>query len=743
MNSLKITRIALVSLLALLLLSAFTFTPVKMQAPTRPPRDQMLIIARVGTPTLNWNPFAAGVIGIDDDMRHLAYLPAAALNGYNLQWTFILIKKLEFDGENIIARVQLWDNAKWSDGTPITVRDIIGSFNLSRQIGGGWWGDWYVYNYAAVDDKTIEYYIGRRPDEPMPARENIRTVVQGGVLYFRPLPYHVLSKVIEQMGDKMKTDWKNDDPATQVVSGPYKLYYYDPTQVIYQRVDDWWGKDIFGLPAPKYIAFMYYRDAQTAVAALQNGDVDIYFGYVPNPLDLIRVGMGTWYKDSPYFLLGGATWFVMNFKLPFFNITDVRRAIVWAIPYDAIIKYALLGLSVQASMTGLNDLYPHLEDFVNREACREYWGTETCRPNTDLEKAESILNAAGIVDRDGDGVRELVLPNGTVVKLKFTIAVPATWTPHVIAAQLIADSLNNIGFSVIVDAQDYRVWDQNVRNSQFDATISWAAGGALGTATPFTDLYGNIFEARNYKQWALWANYLDEDVTAFITEMNFNYMFPEQLKEVVYLFQEQILFERIPAIPLWYDPLYYVYNPKYWDGFPNEDRPLWYPSWWGATFFYFVIVPKGQTPQVPWYLKPVSQGGASIHGWNDFYKAQGMMVRQAYDTTWEVKLPTPTTTSPSPSPTPTTTSPSPSPTPTTTSPSPSPTPTTPTPGVTQTVTITIPTTAVTTVAAATTTLRETVPTTITQTTTEWTTTIVLAIALFAIGFAIAWFIRRR
>ncbi|MEM0027395.1 MAG: ABC transporter substrate-binding protein [Ignisphaera sp.] len=736
----------------LILLIALEIKTFIVQAQVTLPREQTLVIAYAGSnPTLCWNPFAGGVVGIDDAMRHLSYIPTAALNGYNLTWTFLLAQSLTFDGQNIVARVKIWDNAKWSDGTPITVKDIIGSFNLSRQIGGGWWGDWNVYNYVAVDDKTFEYYIGRRPGQDMPKRESIRSVVQGGVIYVRPLPYHVLKAKVDEMGDAMKSKWCNDKPDEQVVSGPYKLYYFDSTQIIYQRIDNWWGKDIFGLPAPKYIKFVYYRDAQTAVAALQSGDVDVYLGYAPRPQDLIAAGIGTWYKKSPYFLSSGAVWLFFNFNYSIFQPIEVRRAIAWAMPWDQIVNYAALGLTVQPSMTGLNDQYPFLRDFINTDACKEYWGTPTCRPAQNLTKAKQILDSAGIVDRDKDGIREL--PDGT--KLKFTIAVPATYTTYVIAAQLIANALNQIGMKVDVDTQDYRVWDQNRRAGKLMATLG-NAGGGIGTATPFTDMYGNAFEYNNYKQWALWFNYRDDDVTSFISEMNFNYMFPDQLKDVVKTFQEVILFDRLPAIPVMYDIVYYMYNTKYWDGFPNAERAWWYiPCWWGETFFYFLIVPKGQTPQMPWYLKHISKGGATIHGWYDFYKAQGLAIRNATSTTWTVVPSSPTTTTPVTSPTTpvttatTTTPPTSSPattTPPATSPSPTQTQTvaTPTPTVTVTATIersvTVPST-VTVLSTKITTIVSASPTTIAQT--NWTMTTVLAVVLLAVGIAIGWTIKRK
>ena len=714
-------KVVILSILttALITLSVFASLPTKAQATT--PRQQTLIIAYSGTtPTLNWNPLATGAIGIEDNARHLLFLPYSALNGYNLRWTFILTKSLELRGDEIVGRIRLWDEARWSDGTPLTVDDIIGSFNLSRTIGGGWWGDWFLYNYAKVDEKTVDYYIGRRPGQDLPKREDIRSVVQGGIMYGRPIPYHVLKPLVDSMGDAIKTQWRNDDPKKQVVSGPYKLYYYDSVQIVYERIDDWWGKNIFGLPAPKYITFVYFRDAQQAVMALINGEVDFYSGYIPNPADIIRAGLGTWYKDTPYFLQGGASWLHFNFARPYFQDIAVRRAIAWTMPWNQIIQYALLGLSVQPSMTGLADMYPHLKDFVNKDACRTYWGTETCRPQQNITKAIEILNAAGIVDNDGDGIREL--PDGT--SLKFTISVPAAWTTHVVAAQLIANALKQIGMSVIVDTLDYRVWDQNIRRGEFDATIGWGVGGAIGTATPFTDLYGNMFEYANYKQWALWSSYTDDEVTSFINEMNSNYLFPERLKRVVWTFQERIVFEKLPAVPVFHNPVWYAYNTKYWEGFPNAESPpeeQFVMSWWGATPWYFLIRPKGQQRATPWFLKHVSEGGASIHGWYDLFASQAKCIYDAEFIKWEAKPPVATTTpTPSPTPTPTTVI---------------------SEVVTTTVkvisTVTITSTSIVTQPASISTVVETV------TQTDWSLTIVLAVVMLVVGLAVGYLVKRK
>ncbi|MEM1683922.1 MAG: ABC transporter substrate-binding protein [Ignisphaera sp.] len=739
---LKTKHIVLVHLFIIMLLlsTILAIANTRIYAQT-PKREETLIIGNIGAPTLNWNPFApGGAGGMEWGAWHILYPSVAMQNVLTQDWLLFLIDRIEFNGDEITITIHIRNEARWSDGTPITSRDIVEGYQLSRQVGAGLWGDWCIYNYEVIDDKTLKYYIARTPGEEPPPREEIIMDWLGGpigcILFIRPVPVHIFKPLIDEMGEGMRVQWRNDDPARQVVAGPYKLYFADATQVIYERIDNWWGKDIFGLPAAKYLMFIYYKDTTVAVSALIRGDIDalgIIGGgagvFIPNVEELkTRHGIKTWSEVQPYFIPGASFWLYLNLNLPIFQRIEVRRAIAWAIPWEDITEYGLLGLVQQAPVVGFvaEGVY---KDYVNREACQKYWGTPDCLLKQDLAKARSILDAAGIVDRDRDGVREL--PDGT--PLRFTILVSAGAVLENTIASLVADALKDIGIAVAVQAVDYRVWWESFSNGRFDATLCWSAGAY--EVGHIRNSYGNAL----YSPWgnmARWIGYTNDRLNALFEEMMRSLIDPEREKELAYAIQE-ILFEDLPSIPLFYTPSFWVYNDKYWDGWPNAQRPWWLPSWWGSAPVLFFLTPTGKPIEKPWWLASVEEGGAliSMNRYNEYLRRS---IYEGKSFRIESGKPTPTPTTPTPTPTPTTptpTTPTPTPTPTTptpTTPTPTPTPTTPVvPGATVTVTVTV-------VQQVERTVYSTI--TIKEREADWATVAVVWAVLLVVGAIVGWFI---
>ncbi|MEM4618157.1 MAG: hypothetical protein QXW05_05250, partial [Ignisphaera sp.] len=158
---LKTKHIVLVHLFIIMLLlsTILAIANTRIYAQTLK-REETLIIGNIGAPTLNWNPFApGGAGGMEWGAWHILYPPVAMQNVLTQDWLLFLIDRIEFNGDEITITIHIRNEARWSDGTPITSRDIVEGYQLSRQVGAGLWGDWCIYNYEVIDDKTLKYYI--------------------------------------------------------------------------------------------------------------------------------------------------------------------------------------------------------------------------------------------------------------------------------------------------------------------------------------------------------------------------------------------------------------------------------------------------------------------------------------------------------------------------------------------------------------------------------------------------------
>ena len=80
--------------------------------------------------------------------------------------------------------------------------------------------------------------------------------------------------------------WKDQDPLTfknfdlakglPMCTGPYKLASTGPTEVVWQRDDNWWGAKtgVFKLPEPETIIWTWAGPPETRAALMANGQLD-------------------------------------------------------------------------------------------------------------------------------------------------------------------------------------------------------------------------------------------------------------------------------------------------------------------------------------------------------------------------------------------------------------------------------------------------------------------------------------
>jgi len=590
------------------------------------PRDQALyVIAGIGGAIVgSWNPWGTADFGF-----WFMYLPLSIANPLTNTLLPIILEKVEIVNATAI-RLYIRPEARWSDGTPITSRDVAFASYLTTQVfyGGppGCWGftlyeespktvlaikqiSWSLVN-ATVPKKLIDYVktvgnfveIAEEGPDYYVVTFNVtwsNTFDYIGCLQTLPMPAHIIEPIYNQGGADAVRAWANNEIGRQVVSGPYHVIYYDGTTVVLERIDDWWGKDIFGLPKPKYIVGIIYRDNPTAALALQAGDVDWASIFTPNVDQMFPYGVGTWFKKPPFFTFEGPIMLGINLRNPPLDNPLVRKAIAYAIPYRDIIEKAYSNYSVQAPISGINDYFPQFARYVDRDLCQEYWGTPDCRIKTDLTKATQLLDQAGLRDVNGDGWRDL--PDGTPFTI--TCSVPFGWTDWMAACDMIVGNLQRIGINAKTFFPDYSVWWNNINNGQFDLVLMWTWG--LFPDQLFNGIYG----------WLVWwwASITGYNVSLF-QPIFYQGIYTPDINEKIAVARmlQRIWFEDLPAIPLFFAAHWYEHNTKMWTGFPNEDNPWWWPvttyAWAsGSLPLLFGIVRRGEVQTIPQWLKPENQ----------------------------------------------------------------------------------------------------------------------------------------
>jgi len=584
--------------LVLVVLSAALIAQV-----TLPRNETVYVIGALWGPATTWNLYAPqSTYGTDQFL----YIPLFMYNIGRDAWLPLIGESYEFVDDKTI-RIKIRDEAKWNDGVPITAHDVVYTLELTKKLGigpsTGWWD--YIEYVKAVDDKTVEFKANEK---------NLNYFMfLSYSLGAEPMPKHVYSK-LEEEGVNIK-DWRNDDPEKQVVSGPYKLFHSDPNMVAYVRIDDWWGKDIFGLPRPKYIANVIYKDNPSANLAFERGDTDWAGTFIPSVWELWtkkKQPIGTWFDESPYYMPDGVVLLYINYTKHPLNDRNVRKAIAYAIPYKDMLKKAYFGYSPQGHPSMVIDLFEPYKQWIDFDLARKTWGTEDGKVPTDLEMANKILDEAGF-KKGKDGIR--IAPDGTRLG-PYTISVPYGWTDWMMMCEMIAKNLREIGIDVKTEFPDYSVWWDRLIKGNFDLVISWSAGP--GFDHPFnvyrfvmdSRLTGPVGEAFPAGDWERYHN----DEVIELLNIAVSSLDPEQRKKAYYRIQE-IVYRDLPGIVLFYGAHWYEYNETVWTNWPNAKNPWWYPAapWHlNALPVTFGIHRVGEVKKVPKWLETVDEGGFLI-----------------------------------------------------------------------------------------------------------------------------------
>ena len=264
----------------------------------------------------------------------------------------------------------------------------------------------WVERVNKIDDHTVEFVL-TRPDSRFHtyATEFPTSVAWGGA--------YVLPKHIYEGKDPLEVS--NYPP---VGTGSYTLLKAGPTFVLYERDDDWWATEVFGVrPAPKHVIFQSVGPEDELAHKLAANELEaVMFGSISygayETVHRQNPEVNVWRAVPPYGWVDPCPRIIAfnNLICPW-SLPEVRTAISYMInrtqvaeldyeyttepapypfpPYGAMADY----------MDALDDLIAEYEPDVH-----------------DPDRAAAILTDAGFT-KGADGV--WVSPNGTRLAMEF------------------------------------------------------------------------------------------------------------------------------------------------------------------------------------------------------------------------------------------------------------------------------------------------------------------------------------
>jgi peptide/nickel transport system substrate-binding protein len=525
------------------------------------PRHETLYVAGLqwGAPS-TWNPVAPDIDWpVGDPHRQLVYETLFAYNMVTGDLEPLLATGYTWV-DDATVEVSLQPDARWHDGEPFTSADVVYSYELAKRYELNYSSFWdYVSEVTASDERTVRFTLN--PENPN------RLMLLDGLCHINMLPRSVFSaKEKEFGGDGTQLRmWTNEEP---VGTGPYRLREASAQRIVIERFDDYWGKALWGLPAPKYMVHVIYRGNESGNLALETGDVDVSQQFVPQIWKMWEGGkpVGTWLKAPPYFYVSGSMpSLILNLHRPPLDDVAFRRAMAHAINYAKIAELAMTRYSPTMAPGLISKFGREAAFFDKAQVAESGWSYSP-------EKAQQILLDAGYTRGRRGG---WVMPGGRPVP-PLKMECPHGWTDWMSSLNIVSQNLRAIGIDARPEFPEAPAWTDSMQRGDFDMVMG-NPSGSYSPAQPWLK-FRNAMSARGvpgigegiaFWNWGRYENpEFDEllERAARVAE--------DGERGRIYRALNAIAMRDVPVIPLEYRPwLFYEFNTTHWSGFPTAEDP--------------------------------------------------------------------------------------------------------------------------------------------------------------------------
>lgn len=537
------------------------------------PRNETLYFSGQQWGSVNdYNPLSgnsnnAMVLAASNFSRVLVYETLMMYDPLTTEYKPLLATDYSWNDDQTEMTVNLNKDAKWSDGTQVTADDIAYTWEVQKKYNTASYGTFspFIDTVEAKDDTTV-VIKPKLNDDGKPV--NYKYAEQ-----YLVNPYQMQKAYVQSVEkrdgedpDKVTTDRMED----LVASGPYKPYIANDQKVVLIRDDNYWGQadSMWGkLPVPKYIAHTIFKDNAAGDTALRQGEVDVSQQFTANVQDLWEkdnLDISTWLDDAPYDLPMQTPSAFFNVKRPGLDNATVRKAIAMAVDYEQIIASAMSGQSPDFKA------YPRCVVAPNDTLREKYIDYDALKDlqfdGGDVEGAKKLLDDAGIVDSDGDGIRDI---DGK--DLSFKAECPTGWSDWNAALEIVAQAGQNIGIDIQTYFPEASVYYTDMTTHDFDICM-WG-GPALGPLAPYDTamFYLSADYGKLDVDWnGNFGQYENDEAEKLLKAIPQTTDEAELKKDYTEL--SKILLTDMPCFQLMYRPgEFYTVNESVWTNFPAQD----------------------------------------------------------------------------------------------------------------------------------------------------------------------------
>jgi len=417
------------------------------------------------------NPFIVKGVSADG-LRDYVYESLLA-RAYDEPFTLygLIAQSVETPPDRSWVEFTLNPNAKFSDGTPITVDDVIFSERVLRDHGRPNHRSYYkkVTKVEKTGERKVRFTFDGSGDREMPLIMGLMPV----------LPHHLLTADTFE-----KTTLK-----PPIGSGPYVIDKVDPGKSItFKRDPNYWGRDL-PVNRGRYnfdeIRFDYYRDAGAMFEAFKSGLITFRDETDPTRwtegYDFPAMRAGRVVKEAlPVETPAGMAALVFNTRRPIFADPRVRQALIKLFDFEWVNRTLYHGQYARTeSYFARSDLSSHGRpaDATERKLLAPY--PDAVKPaimdgsfsfpvsDGAGENREGRIDALKLLEDAGYTLRDGVLVNAATGK-PFTFEILAATRAQERLLLTYARALKQVGIDARIRQVDSAQYQQRLQTYDFD-----------------------------------------------------------------------------------------------------------------------------------------------------------------------------------------------------------------------------------------------------------------------------------
>jgi peptide/nickel transport system substrate-binding protein len=385
----------------------------------------------------------------------------------------LLAESVDTDAERSYVAFTLREGARFSDGSPVTVEDVLWSFQTLGEQGNPRYATAWkkIATSEAIGDRTVKFTFTEK-DREMPLLLGLRPILQKA-----------------QWEGRDFTETTLDAP---IGSGPYVVSAVEAGSTLtLKKNPDWWGQGLAfnrGLHNFDEIKYVYFADPTVIFEAFKAGDIDTYRESNPakwaGNFDFPAVQSGEVIKaEIPHQRPSGIDGLVFNTRKPNFADWRVREALINAFNFELVNQTISGGVNPRiASYFSNSELSGNvaepapgavaalLEPFTDQllpGALEGYAlpvsdGSEANRAG--IRKATDLLAEAGWTVQDG------TLKNAAGAPFAFEILLANGATDTIAATEIFVEALKRLGIEARIATVDSAQYKERTTNYDFDMT---------------------------------------------------------------------------------------------------------------------------------------------------------------------------------------------------------------------------------------------------------------------------------